>query len=320
MAADALEGDQRAARVAVALPAAGLERDLARDGDAVQRELPADQPGQRLHRGRVERDVGERPEAGDAGRDAVPALGLRADHGGLDAARAAFEDRRRSGRRGSCSRCRSSRWNRGDSGRCPARSRRILGLVVDRGDGVVDERGLHGAVAGGGARRDLIGAPAGARDDRRSALGLGGARPRQRPRRRLHEPGLQAARVSAHAQLELVGGAGVDGIGAADRAVAGGQRGPAGPAPAAGAGPQLGLEVRGAGPAQPGEVEPARSFEHRGRAPPAAALLAWAWVSASASSNTAAPWSAPKAGEPGRSVASAAAPAPRRIAWRRVRR
>ena len=92
VAADALEGDRRPARVAVARAAAGLERDLAEHRHAVQRQLPADQPRQRLHRGRVERQVGERAEAGDAGRVAVVALRLRADDGGLDAARAALED------------------------------------------------------------------------------------------------------------------------------------------------------------------------------------------------------------------------------------
>ena len=61
--------------------------------NAVQRELPADQPRQRLHRGLVERDVGERPEAGDAGGVAVVALRLGADDRRLDPARAALEDR-----------------------------------------------------------------------------------------------------------------------------------------------------------------------------------------------------------------------------------
>ena len=64
---------------------------------------------------------------------------------------------------------------------------RFLRRVVDRGDRVVDERGLDGAVARRVARRDLVGAPGVARDDRgrrlparlgRAAPGRGGGRGR----------------------------------------------------------------------------------------------------------------------------------------------
>ena len=72
---------------------------------------------------------------------------------------------------------------------------RVLRPVVVRADRVVDERGLHDAVARAGARRDGVGAPRAARDDRRRARpgrraprGRRGARRRARARTRAVSP------------------------------------------------------------------------------------------------------------------------------------
>jgi hypothetical protein len=57
----------------------------------VERELPADQARERVEAGLGERDGRERPDRRDPGRGRVVALGLRADHGLVDPARAALE-------------------------------------------------------------------------------------------------------------------------------------------------------------------------------------------------------------------------------------
>ena len=204
------------ARIAVALAAAGGQRDLAQDRDAVQRELPADQARERLHGRRVERHVRERPETRDAGRVAVPALRLGADHGGLDATRAALEDDAVAVDEEvvtdvvpAVGVAVVARDAEDDAGR-------LLRRVVDRGDRVVHERGLHHAVARWVARRDLVGAPGGTRDDRGCAglrrAGAGGGSVGEGA----DEACLEAAGGAAQAQLELVRGAGEDRV-AVDR-------------------------------------------------------------------------------------------------------
>ena len=287
----------------------------------MQRQLPADQPRQRLHRGLVERQVGERAETRDPGRVAVVALGLGADHGGLDAARAALEDHAVAVDEevvadvvpavGVAVVARDAEDDRS----------RLLGRVVDGADGVVHERDLHVAVAGAAARWHAVAAPARARDDRgRARLACGRARPaRRRVGERAHEARLQAAGAAAQPQLELVGAAGEDGVGAV--AVAGvvvRQRRPARPAPAVRA--RADLRLRGGRPSA--QTRPSRS-KRRG------AGSTWSCASRRrrrarracrcASSNSAGS-SAARAGEGRRSAPSAAAPAPRRTAWRRVRR
>ena len=176
VAADALERDRRAARIAVRRAAARGHHDLALGRDAVERELPADQARQRVHPRLGEQHGAERPDRRDTGRDGVVALRLGADHGLVDPARAALEHLA----------VLVDEEVVADVvpavgvavvARDPEHDpRRLLGPVVVRADRVVDERGLHLAVLGRRARRDGVAAPLGAGDDR--GLGrLGGARP-----------------------------------------------------------------------------------------------------------------------------------------------
>jgi hypothetical protein len=268
MPADALEDHRRPVRVAVARPAAGDERHLSVDGDPVERELPADQPRERVHRGRVQRQVRERAQAGDAGRLAVVALGLGADHGGADAAFPAFEDHAVAVDEEVVTDVVPA-VGVAVVARDPEHDPRgLLGRVVDGGGGVVDERRLDRAIARTRARRHLVGAPARARDDVGPAgLGAAGAG-RRRVRQRAHEAQLEVAAMAAQPELDLVGGAGEGRLGARDvRGVGSVQRGPARPAAAARARSDLGLHARAGRPAQAGEVEAARRAQHARRVP-----------------------------------------------------
>ena len=320
MAADALEGDRRPARVAVARAAAGLERDLAEHGRAVQRQLPADQPRQRLHRGRVERQVGERAQAGDAGRVAVVALRLGTDDRGLDAARAALEDHPVAVDEevvadvvpavGVAVVARDALDDPG----------RFLGRVVDGGDRVVHERHLHVAVAGTAARRDAVGAPAGARDDRGRARLAGAARarragawgrartkrafrPRTPPRRRSWNSSalpVKTGSVRSRSPAWLCG-SGVQRV----------QR------------PRSRRARTWACGVPPAHTRPSRSKRRGARSTVVVRQPRRRHARRSAlagRARTAPARSAAKAGEGRRSAPSAAAPAPRRTAWRRVRR
>ena len=207
-------------RVAVALAARRGDGDLALHGHAVQRELPADQrararpcrpPGRRRSRTCRGRRCRSRPRCS-------PAPGRRRRPG-----RCRPRGPRRSGRtgrRGSCSRCRSSRWSRGGSARCRARSpAESSGRVVVRGDGVVDERRAAPSPYCGRAR-----AAARCRRPRRCAGGSP-ARPPARAARRTRRAraGRRARARSARAaraarprrrSWKLVGGAGPHRLGA----------------------------------------------------------------------------------------------------------
>ena len=277
VAGDALEGDGRPGRVAVGLAARRDHGDLAGGGDPVDRQLPADQARERVHAlGRLG-DRGEVAEAGDARRRAVPALGLRADHGLVDAARAAFEDLPVLVDQELVADVVPAlrvAVVAGDGEHDPGR---LLGRVVVGGHRVVDERHLDLAVDRRLARRDAVAAPRAARDDGRGSAGLGAARQaRRHARGRLcpHEAGAQLARGAAQAQLELVGGAGEGRVGAGRQPPAVGpvvadrvQRHPARPAAAALACAQLRLGVRAARPDEAHEVEAPRRAQHAGGAP-----------------------------------------------------
>ena len=131
VARDPLERDRATGGVAVGLAACGRDRDLPGDGDAVQRQLPADDLGERLHALLGLGHVGERAEAGHAGRHAVVALRLRADDGQVDAAATALEDLAIAvddevvarGRSSRCGRCGTGRWRAPSPPSPPARTR-----------------------------------------------------------------------------------------------------------------------------------------------------------------------------------------------------
>ena len=146
VAADALERHRRPARIAVGRPAARGHHDLALRRHGVQRELPADQPRQRVHPRLGVRHGGERPDRRDAGRGRVVALRLRADHGLVDPARAALEhlavlvdEEVVADVVPAVGVAVVARDAEHDAGR-------LLRPVVVRADRVVDERGLHLAV------------------------------------------------------------------------------------------------------------------------------------------------------------------------------
>ena len=274
MAADALEHDGRSRRVAGRGAAAADQRDLAVDRDAVDAQLPADDPRQRVESGLVERERGERAEARDAGRVVVEALRLGADHGRLDPARAALEDVAVAVDEEVVTDVVPAVGLDVVAGDAEHDPRRLLGRVLDRAGGVMDERGLHGAVARAAARRDLVGAPAGARDHERGGLrgaGLGLAR---RVVERAHEPRRELPGLTPEAELELVGGAGEGGIGAVERDVRVGEGGPARPAAAFHARPDLRLDVGARVPAQADEVEAVGRPERLGELPAGGVELA----------------------------------------------
>ena len=149
---------------------------------------------------------------------AVPALRLGADHGRLDAARAALEDHAVAVDEEVVTDVVPAVGVAVVAGDAEHDPGRFLGRVVDRGDRVVDERGLHGcrssgALRGGtwsapqAARGTIAGAPPACAARARGAR----ARGRARTKRTLRPRG-----AAAQAQLQLVGGAGEDGVGAAD--------------------------------------------------------------------------------------------------------
>ena len=286
MPGDALERDERAGRVAVARAAGGRDGHLALGGHGVNRELPADEPCERVHRHRRLGDRREVPEAGDAGRHAVVALGLGSHDGRLDSPRATLEHLAVLVDEEVVADvvppvavavvARNGQHDRG----------RVLRVVVVRGHRVMNERELDLAVDRSRARRHCGGAPRRARDDRgRARLGDAGdaaaEAPRQparhaRGRERAHEARAQAARVAAQAQLELVGGADEGGVGAGRGAPAVRpvvarrvQRRPLGPAAATAAGAYLRLGRGAVRPRQADEVEAPRRVEHA-TPPPAA--------------------------------------------------
>ena len=290
-------------------------------GHAVQPELPADDPAERVDPGDRERHVGERAERGHAGRDAVEALRLRADDRLVDPARAALEDLAVLVDEEVVADVAPAvvvAVVLGDAEHDPRRVRRAVVVRVDR---VVDERELDLAGARGVARDDGVAAPLRAGDDRRRARDLAARRRADPAARRAggragaHEAGVQPARAAAQAELELVGVAGPDRVGAGPRrggvrAVVAGrvQRRPARPAAAAAAGADLRVDVGGAAPAEPDQVEPARRVVDP-RRPPAARRRSLAPCSGSASVNASARGAA-RADEPGFSDPSAAAAAP----------
>ena len=231
------------------------------------------------------------PSDGHAGRVAVVALGLRADHDRLvDAAGPALEDLA----------VLVDEEVVADVVpavrvpvvlRDPEHDRRgVGGRVVVRGDRVVDEGDPDVAVGRQRARWDLRSGPGRARDvgrRRHRPERLGGARgvaeaPTGPPRGQ-SPPGAGAdadqvdaqrgADGSAGAQLELVAGAGPHGVrgaaaGAGVRRVVAvdGERHPRAPAAVAPAGPHLDVPAQ---PAQPEEVEAPRRAQDAARAPAA---------------------------------------------------
>ena len=288
MPGDPLQRHRRARRIAVGRAARRGDRDLALHGHAVQRELPADQAGERVQRGLRARDLRVGAEHRDPGRDAVVALRLGADDGRVDAAGAALEDLAVLVDEEVVAEVVPAVGVAVVAGDPEHDPRRVLGVVGVGRHRVVHERDLDRAVVGGRARRDGVAAPLGPGDHaHRRALDLaagGDARaPAQaladpagdgRGRQGAHEAGAQRARVAAQAQLELVGGADERRVGAGDGARAVGpvvahdvQRRPRGPAAAAPARAHLRLGVAAARPAQADQVEAARRAQHPRRAP-----------------------------------------------------
>ena len=150
-------------------PPADVDGHRALRRHAVERQLPADDSRDRVDRGRRRRDRGERPDARDAGRDAVEPLGLGADDREVDPARAALEDLAVLVDEEVVADvvpavvvavvARDAEHDR----------RRVLRPVLVRVDRVVHERELDLAVGGTAARRHAVAAPLGAGDDRRRA-------------------------------------------------------------------------------------------------------------------------------------------------------
>src|SRR4051794_1862064 len=267
VAGDALQDDLAPGRVAVGLAAVGRDGDLALDRGAVDRELPGDELGHRLQRGFGLAGGVEGADVGHAGGDRVVALRLRADHRLVDAAGAALEDLAVAVDEEVVADVVPlvvvavvARDREDDAGR-------VLGCVVVGVDRVVDEGGADLAVLRRRARRHRVAAPLRARDDRhRRALlrrarraGVDGARAAG-----AYAVQDQAVQRARDAQLDLGAAPGPARVGAARAAaavgavVAGGvQRQPRRPAPAAPAGAQLAVQMRGARPAQAGQLEAA---------------------------------------------------------------
>ena len=274
----------RPRRVAVQAAAAGDDRQAALARHAVQRELPAEQLGDRRHRGFGDRHVAEGAEHRDAGGLRVVALRVGADDGLLDPARAAFEDLPVLVDEevvadvvppvGVAVVLGDGEHHRG----------RLVGCVVVGGDGVVHEGQLHHAVVGRRARRHRVGAPRRAGDDRRRRPGLGRglllgaggrARDRRPPRRGRDGDEVHAQRPAQPvrgAQLQLVAATGPHRIGGplagarVGRVVAvDGQRHPRAPARAAAAHAHLEATVRRVRAAHAEQVEAPRRAQHPAR-------------------------------------------------------
>ena len=212
---------------------------------------------------------GERAEARDAGRVVVEALRLGADHGRLDPARAALEDVAVAVDEEVVTDVVPAVGLDVVAGDAEHDPRRLLGPVLDRAGGVMDERGLHGAVARAAARRDLVGAPARPRDHERGGLRGAGRGLARHSVERAHEPRGELPGLAPEAELELVGGAGEGGIGAVERDVRVGEGGPARPAAAFHAGADLRVDVGAAVPAQADEVEAVGRPQRLGELPAA---------------------------------------------------
>ena len=307
----------------------------------MQRQLPADQPRQRVHAGLGLRDLGERSQARDAGRVAVVALRLRADHGSVDAARTALEHLAVLVDEEVVADVVPAVGVAVVAGDAEHDRRRVLRPVIVRGHRVVHERDLHVAVDRVRPRRHGVAAPLAARDHGHGRARPPASAPRRvrRPRRRRRRPTRRAtvavgsartkrarsgARAPAQAQLELVGGAGERGVGTCGRGaarvgpvVAGRvQRQPVGPRAAAAARAHLRLGVGPARPAQPDQVEPARRAQHARGAPAGGGGARPSGSASRSSSNRAGREANARPGERRAPAAVAAAPSPR--AWRRV--
>ena len=133
-------------------------------GNAVQRELPADQAGERLHRRLGGHDARMGAEHGDAGRDAVVALRLGADHRRVDAAGSALEDLAVLVDEEVVAEVVPAVGVAVVAGDAEHDPGGLLRRVVVRRDRVVHERGLDRAVLGGRARRHGVAAPLAAGD------------------------------------------------------------------------------------------------------------------------------------------------------------
>jgi hypothetical protein len=181
----------------------------------VDGHLPAEQPGDRVDRLRGLGDAGERPDVRDARRQAVPALGLRADHRLVDTSTAAFEDLAVLVDEEVVADVVPAVVVAVVLGDAQDDSGRVLGRVVVGVDRVVHERHLDLAVAGRDARRES-GPPLVARDHRGRAGGLRAAGADvPAPRSLRYGDELEAQRAPAASELELVGVADPDRVGAA---------------------------------------------------------------------------------------------------------
>ena len=133
----------------------------------MQRELPAQQLRDRRHRGLGDRHVAEGAEHRDAGGLRVVALRLGADDRLLDPAGAPFEDLPVLVDEEVVADVVPAVGVAVVLGDAEHHRGRLVGRVVVGGDRVMDEGHLHDAVVGRRARRHRVGAPRGARDDRR---------------------------------------------------------------------------------------------------------------------------------------------------------
>ncbi len=184
-----------------------LDGHTAPNRDAMQRQLPGQEPLQRGDRRRRGHHVVERAEHRDAGGHGVVAAGLGADHGLVDASRASLPDPPVEVDREVVADVVPAAHVAVEAVDRHQHRRDVAAGVAVGSVGVVDERQPDVAVAGRVARRRLALSPRRARDDRRLPRpGVEyGARSRERAGRRCARRLARADEVQADAVDRSVG-------------------------------------------------------------------------------------------------------------------